>query len=163
MDGTLHVLKLGQRGNKNHWIEPQTNGKGPCHRYQHCMVTLKDKNLLIIQGGRTSQNIKDYSEKKLDSFMKPITSIKKQVDNNKRISQSSFTLSDMWALKLDSLEWIKILIQDEAKIARTNHCLAKIGEDSLIMFGGNGNNSLYCNTDYLIMLNTRRQTKGLNQ
>ena len=41
--GTLYILKLGNKKNKNYWMEPKTLGKGPWHRYQHSMVNLANK------------------------------------------------------------------------------------------------------------------------
>jgi len=35
VNGTLYILKLGNKNRKNYWTEPLTSGKGPCHRYQH--------------------------------------------------------------------------------------------------------------------------------
>jgi hypothetical protein len=92
------------------------------------MLHLSSRNLLIIHGGRTSQNIKSYSEQKMASFIKQ-TSIKQELkvleeSQTKDPSEEhakNFTLSDMYALKLDSLEWIRIQIPGESKLARTNH------------------------------------------
>lgn len=93
-------------------------------------------------------NIKNGSEKKLQNIMKPRSSIKSEM--NKKEDPKIFTLGDFYALKLDTLEWIKIECSVESKIARANHCMAKLDDESLIIFGGNAVNSLYCNKDYLI-------------
>ena len=115
-------------------------------------------NLLIIHGGRTSQNITNYTEKRFQSFTIPQDSKKilAQSPTSARNSlNSSFTLGDMFALQLDTLEWIKIITKDEEDLARTNHCLAKVSEDTLLIFGGNGYSSMYCNTDYLVTFATK--------
>jgi len=94
----------------------------------------------------------------MQTFISAPRSIKQELESmsmqNKQ--QINFTLSDMYALKLDTLEWIKIQIPGESKLARTNHCLAKIEEDALILFGGNGSNSMYSNKDYLIIFSNKK-------
>ena len=156
VNGTLYVLKLGNKLCKNYWTEPKTIGKAPCHRYQHWMVNLSNKNLLIIHGGRTSQNVKDYGDKICDYFLKHEPVQRAESPTQKSLIHDSFTLSDMWALKLDTLEWIRITLNDEEKLQRTNHWMAKINEDSLIIFGGNGGNSMYWSINYLVVLNPKK-------
>lgn len=85
------------------------------------MVKLSSKNLLIIHGGRTSQNVKDYSDKLFDYIIKNDYNQRIESPVQKSLCQDSFTLSDMWALKLDTLEWIRIILNDEEKLQRTNH------------------------------------------
>lgn len=106
------------------------------------MVNLASKNLLIIHGGRTSQNVKSQEKSDLIEFLKG-DHFERKDSNSPSPHLESFTLSDMWALRLDTLEWIRVVINDEAKLIRTNHCLAKVSEDSLLMFGGNGSSSMY--------------------
>ena len=115
--------------------------------------------MLIIHGGRTSQSIKNYKESKLSSFMKIENNIHPKIEVEKTKIKDGFTLSDMWALKLDKLEWIRIVVSDESKIVRTNHWLAAINENTLFIFGGNGANSMYSNSEYLISLNSEKQNK----
>ena len=147
INNTVHILKLGRKD--NYWLEAKTTGKAPCHRYQHCMMYLSSKNLLIVHGGRTSQNIKNYTEKRFQSFSIPQDSKKLLSKSptpssiNKLSNKSSFTLGDMFALKLDTFEWIKIITDDEEDLARTNHCFAKVSEDTVLIFGGNGYSSMY--------------------
>ena len=157
--GTLYILKLGNKKNKNYWIEPQTTGQGPCHRYQHTMVNLVKKNMLIIHGGRTSTWVKRIQEGKIGSFIK----VDNSPDSDKNIKlkiKNSFTLSDLWALKLDQLEWIRITVNEESKIIRTNHWLGAINDSTLFIFGGNGANSMYSNQECLVSLCYNKQNKS---
>lgn len=136
INNSLYILKLGNK--TNYWQEAKTLGKGPCHRYQHAMVHLSSKNLLIIHGGRTSQNIKNYSEKRFQSFL--VNNDKEELETQTPIVErtsvkGSFTLGDMFALKLDNLEWIKVLLPVNTELARTNHWLSKINDDTLLIFG----------------------------
>ena len=98
-------------------------------------------------------------EKRLQSFIYSPSSLKQEMESRLPKEQKNFTLGDMYALKLDNLEWIKVIIPDESKIVRTNHCLVKMGDDSLLIFGGNGNNSMYCNKDYLVTFTTKKGDK----
>lgn len=75
--------------------------------------------------------------------------------------KGSFTLGDMHALKLDTLEWVNIVINDKgADLARTNHWLSRVAEDTLLVFGGNGHSSMYCNTDYFLTITNKISEKG---
>ena len=140
---------MGKKSKIAKWIIPNTKGAGPCPRYQHCMKHLPRQNLIIIHGGRTSQNVK-VKENKFQSFMtKPNSDISK---TDSKDAPKSFTLGDLWALKLDSLEWIKIQLPNEEKLARANHCMSNFGDESLLIFGGNGSNSMYCNKEYVVTL-----------
>mmetsp|Transcript_22142 Transcript_22142/g.19686 ORF Transcript_22142/g.19686 Transcript_22142/m.19686 type:complete len:137 (-) Transcript_22142:4-414(-) len=123
----------------------------PCPRYQHSMVHMPKLNLLVVHGGRTSQNVKTKK------FFNPST---KSIKSPSALStpKKGFTLGDIYALKLDSLEWIKIIYPYEENLARSNHCMARISNDSLIIFGGNAINSTYCSSDYIITLTDEDQS-----
>ena len=134
---------------KNYWLEPEIKGRPPWPRYQHAMRHMPRLNLLVIHGGRTSQNIKITKEEKLQNFLNNESFSGK--DSDVQDTQiNSFTLGDIYALKLDNFEWIRIKSSCEGKLARSNHWMVKISNESLLIFGGNAVNSTYWSSDYII-------------
>lgn len=111
------------------------------------MVHMPHLNLLVVHGGRTSKNVRVSPENKLQNFLNPNSNYKSEISEAPKMN---FTLGDLYALKLDNLEWIKVISPNEDKLARSNHWLAKIGKESLLIFGGNAINSTYCSSDYII-------------
>ena len=118
MNNTLSILKLGNHATKNYWMEPQTSGAPPSPRYQHCMVHMPHLNLLVVHGGRTSKNVRVSPENKLQNFLNPNSNYKSEISEAPKMN---FTLGDLYALKLDNLEWIKVISPNEDKLARSNH------------------------------------------
>ena len=89
-------------------IKPKTLGMGPPARYMHTMSYVPAVNLVCIYGGRND--------------MLP--------DN--------VIMSDLWALKLHNMEWVRMRIGGHAiPNPRSNHCMTTF-ESKLLIFGGQG-------------------------
>ncbi|CAI2385213.1 unnamed protein product [Moneuplotes crassus] len=149
VDGSLRILKLGNPYPKNYWKYPDTLGRPPCPRYQHCMVHLPKLNLLVIHGGRTSLNTTVTPDSQFQNFFKRNSINGLQLPKRSSPKCESFVLGDIFALRLDNFEWIRVAFPNENQLARANHSMAKLGDDSLIILGGTAANSTYCSSDYL--------------
>mmetsp|Transcript_27573 Transcript_27573/g.27442 ORF Transcript_27573/g.27442 Transcript_27573/m.27442 type:complete len:124 (+) Transcript_27573:460-831(+) len=118
------------------------------------MVHMARLNLLVIHGGRTSQNISSINTRSSLVLSKGKSNLFESTGLAKK--PTTFILGDIFALKLDTLEWIRVISPNELKLARANHTMAKINDDSLIIFGGNSANSTYCSSDYIITFREKK-------
>jgi len=86
--------------------KPKTLGKQPPDRYMHSMTFVPKENCIAIFGGR-------------DDYNKP-----------------NVIFNDLWVLRLNNLEWVKVEIGGQAnQIERCNHCAINDGS-KLIILGG---------------------------
>ena len=87
---------------------PKTIGKSPCPRFMHSMDYFKDANALVICGGRNDQ------------------------------LPSEKILNDIWLLKLNNLEWQKVLIGGYHYVEPRFNFASVILGSKLIIAGGIG-------------------------
>lgn len=82
----LYVLRVGTP--MLYWSKPETKGVGPCPRFGHSMHYVEFMNCILIFGGRNNSDVLDKTSEKI-------------------------FLNDMWLLKMDNLEWVKVTFKGQ--------------------------------------------------
>jgi Kelch motif len=126
---TLHHLKTGSKSLA--WSIPETQGQGPCARFQHSMSYNEKFNIIIIFGGRV--DIKNSSQ------------------------YTSF--NDIFILNLLNFLWVTVKISGTIPAPRSGHCAASHGS-KLYIFGG-VNTSTYCSSNLNVIEINPKITKRL--
>ncbi|CAI2386706.1 unnamed protein product [Moneuplotes crassus] len=108
----LWILKVGIP--KPYWIKPEVLGKPPSPRYGHSMHFVEFMNSVIVFGGRTP---------------------------NVGVRAKENILNDMYILKANTFEWIKVIMKGEIPNPVYSHC-SVIFRSEILIFGGINDNKL---------------------
>jgi Rab9 effector protein with kelch motifs len=120
----LWILKVGVE--TVNWLNPSTTGKPPWARYGHSMHYVEFMKWVLIFGGRNDADIlsdkgKAFGGDKLSFFG--------EEENDQQF------LNDMWLLRTDKLEWVRVENTGHVPSPVYSHCSCVFGSE-FIVFGG---------------------------